>query len=79
MGTGGPRDYGTMTTGTTVGLVLFGLFLLTVATGAVAPAHAVRVGPAAAGAFSDRYPVEIPVGNVEQVQASRSSTSMSTA
>jgi carboxypeptidase D len=48
--------------------MLLGLLLFVVAALAVSPAQAVRVGPEAAGAFSDRYPVEIPVGNIEQVR-----------
>jgi carboxypeptidase D len=68
MGTRGLREYWTNTMGGTAGFVLFGLFLATVAAPAVTPAHAVRVGPEAAGAFSDRYPVEIPVGNLDQVR-----------
>ena len=68
MGTRGLREPWTKIKGAAAGLVLFALFLLNAAALAVTSAHAVGVGPEAAGAFSDRYPVEIPVKNIEQVR-----------
>ena len=68
MGTRASREYRTKTMSGTAGFVLFGLLLLAVTAPAVTPGHAVRVGTEAAGAFSDRYPVEIPVANIEQAR-----------
>jgi hypothetical protein len=68
MGTRRPREHREGTRGAAAGFVLSCLCLLSAAASAVTPAHAVRVGPDAAGAFSDRYPAEIPVGNLDQVR-----------
>lgn len=68
MSTRGPRESWTRTMGTAMGVVLLGVSALAVTAWADPSARAARVGPAAAGAFSDRYPVEIPVGDLDQVR-----------
>jgi hypothetical protein len=69
MGIRGLREYSAETIGEAAGLMLRVFFVVALAALPFAAARAARVGPEAAEAFSDRYPVQIAVGNLDQVRA----------